>query len=115
MEELVFTPAGLLDLLSQIDELSDVNIGLTETLSGDLELRVGDNTYIISADHATDVPADDDIISDISDINDDAYSEMESSGQVSLDQPIESGIIKELAKTLLVGGIARLTAKYLSK
>ena len=30
MDELVFTPAAIIDLLSQIDELSELDIGVVE-------------------------------------------------------------------------------------
>ena len=39
---------------------------------------------------------------------------MSDSGEVEL-EPINSGIIKQFAKTLLVGGLVRLTSKILSK
>lgn len=112
MDELVFTPASLLDLLSQIDELKDLNVGLTETIDGKIQLQVGDSVYIIG-DSAESIQVDEQVIEDVSNLNEDTYNDLAVSGQFEDDQPIESGIIAELAKTLLIGGVARLTAKYL--
>ena len=47
MENIVFTPASLIDLLSKIDELSEFNVGITETIDGDLQLEIGDSIYSI--------------------------------------------------------------------
>lgn len=112
MDELVFTPASLLDLLSQIDELKDLNVGLTETIDGKIQLQIGDSIYIIG-DSAESIQVDEQVIEDVSSLNEDTYSDLAVSGQFEDDQPIESGIIAELAKTLFIGGVARLTAKYL--
>lgn len=112
MDELVFTTASLLDLLSQIDELKDLNVGLTETIDGKIQLQVGDSIYIIG-DSAESIQVDEQVIEDVSSLNEDTYSDLAVSGQFEDDQPIESGIIAELAKTLFIGGVARLTAKYL--
>ena len=43
-------------------------------------------------------------------MNDQAYEEIATDNETS-DEYIESGILKEIAKTLLVGGIARLVGK----
>lgn len=114
-EEIIFTPAALLDLLNQIDELKGLNLGLTETLDGDIQLQVGDSTYIIntSSEETPDVDVSEDVVETVSNLNEDAYSELEASGNVELDESVESGLIGELAKTLFVGGVARLTAKIL--
>ena len=112
MSELVFTPASLLDLLSQIDELKDLDVGLTETIDGKIQLQVGNSVYIIG-DSAESIQVDEQVIEDVSSLNEDTYNDLAVSGQFEDDQPIESGIIAELAKTLFIGGVARLTAKYL--
>lgn len=115
MQEIIFTPAALLDLLSQIDELKDVNIGITETIDGQIQLQIGNSTYILEADNATEVEVDESVIDAVEDANLYAYEDLADSGQINLDasEPIESGVLKELAKTLLVGGMVRLSAKLL--
>ena len=113
MESIVFTPAGLIEILCQIDELKDLDIGVTETLDGNIQLQVGDSTYEISNDEGT-IPVEQDVVDEIEDINLEAYENLEDNGMLdTYEESIESGIIKEIAKTLLVGGMARLTAKVL--
>lgn len=112
---ILFTPAALLDLLSQIDELKSIDVGITETLDGLLQLQVGNSTYIIDATSATRVSVDSSVLDTVDDANMQAYEELASSGNIELNtlNPISSGVLKELAKTLLVGGMVRLSAKLL--
>ncbi len=112
MDTLVFTPAALLDLFSQIDELSGYEISLTETIDKKLQLQIGDSVYIVGED-AELVSADRDVVSDIDKLNSEAYDELTASDDFTSDQHILSGIVAELAKTLFIGGVARLTSKYL--
>lgn len=111
MDKLLFTPAAVLDLLTQIEELQDYEIGITEELNGQLQLTVGDSVYSI-ADETTEVLVDDTAIEDVEDANMEAYEALSEHGEVDL-LPVESGIIKEVAKTLLIGGLVRLTKKLL--
>lgn len=105
MEEVVFTSVGLVNLLAQIDELSDKNIDLSDN-NGAITLTIGDSSYSIKK--PTDVvEVSGQALSEISDIADDAVNDLDNSS------PIESGIVKEALKTLLVGGAVRLVAKIL--
>lgn len=115
MKELLFTPAALLDLLTQIDELKDVNVGITETLDDSLQLQIGDSIYELSDDSVTDLKVDESVVDAVEDANLTAYENLEDSGEFDVTDsiPVESGIIKEVAKTLLVGGLVRLSAKLL--
>lgn len=118
MDNIVFTPAGLLDLLVNIDELSEYDIGLTETIDHNIQLQIGESIYQLSKSDAEDVVVDDSVVDEVSDINDRAYQELESSGgdvEIQELDDVESGIIKELVKTLLVGGMVRLAGKTLKK
>lgn len=119
MESIVFTPASLIDLLSQIEELNDNAIGISETIDGKIQLNVGESSYIIDTDVATDVIVDEQTVEQVEDTNFEAYESLDESIEVSVpedgDVPIESGIIKELAKTLLVGGLVRLSTNALGK
>lgn len=111
-ESILFTPAAVLDLLCQIDELSHLDIGMTETMDGKFQCQIGDSIYEIDSSNATDIKLDDDIVDKIEDTNEQAYDEIVSEFDDTY-QPIESGIIKELAKTLLLGGMIRIGSKML--
>lgn len=113
MDQLLFTPASVLDLLSKIDELHDVNVGVVEGLDGMLQIQVGQSTYELDDSNAIDVPVDSSTFDLVDDANVDAYEDLGSSGEIELSEPVESGIIKEIAKTLLIGGLVRLTKKLL--
>lgn len=115
MGELLFTPAAILDLLSKIDELKDVDVGVSETSDDHITISVGQSTYLISGDEATTIQVDSDALNQVEDANLDAYQSLSDSGEVELlqDEEIKGGVIKEFAKTLLVGGLVRLTSKLL--
>lgn len=115
MEELILTPSALLDLLLQIDELKDKDIGITETLDGNLQLQIGDTVYTIESDEIVDIPTDVETVETVSEIKDAAYDELEESGEIDNQESIQSGIIGSLAKSLFIGGMARLTADLLKK
>lgn len=112
---IVFTPAAILDLLNQIDELKDYDLGLTETLDGKLQLTVGDSIYEISDETAEEVEVSEEVVDSIEDINEDAYEELAASeGFESIDnQPVEAGLIKEAIKSLLLGGAVKFIKKLL--
>lgn len=107
---LLFTPIAVLDLLSQIDELSDLDISLMDDESS-VSFQIGDSTYTIKDSEATDVPADEETIEQVEDLNNE--SELVSDAEVEEIDDIQSGIIKSLLKTLAVGGLVRLTNKIL--
>lgn len=119
MDELLFTPAAVLELLSNIDELKGVDVGIVETLNNELQITVGSSSYIISADNATTIEVDEDALESVDEANIDTYERLSESGELDVDistdghQNVEGGIIKELAKTLLIGGMVRLTDKLL--
>lgn len=114
MDEIVFTPASLIDILSQIDELKDLDVGISQTSAGDTQLQVGSSTYMIKPDDETKVYVDKSVVEDIEDANLTAYENLSDEFDVTADsQTIESGIIKELVKTLFIGGMVRLAAKTL--
>ena len=52
MDELVFTPVAVLDFLSQITELQDYDITLTESNNGLLQITIGSSVYTIDTSHA---------------------------------------------------------------
>lgn len=104
MEEVVLTSVGILELLSQIDELSDYDIDVTDN-NGKITISIGDSIYDIQKPSNT-VEVPEEAVAEIADIADDAVSDIEPT-----DTTIESGIIKEALKTLLLGGAVRLISK----
>ena len=114
MEELLFTSASILDLLSSIEELADLDIHLEETSSG-INITIGDSTYEINAKDAEEVEVPSEAVEEIADIADGAYEDLESQGASIDSEPIEGGPIKNILKTLLLGGMVKMTAKMLKE
>lgn len=112
MDEIVFTPAAVLSLLTQIEELKDYDIGIKDGIAGRLQVTIGNSVYDVDTGSSVEVVVDEEAVADVEDANQDAYSSLSDSGEVEL-EPINSGVIKQLAKTLLVGGLVRLTSKLL--
>lgn len=113
MDNVVFTPASVLSLLTKIDELKDVNIGMTETMDGKLQLSVGESVYELEPEVDTSVQVDDSVVDKIEDVNQQTYEDLAEAGEVELQEEITGGVLKEIAKTLLLGGMVRLTGKML--
>ena len=117
MSQTLFTPAAVLDLLTQIDELKEKMISVSETLDGNLQIEIGESTYLVEpTDLQTTLELDEEDIEEVEDLSEIAYQELSESGEVALEpvEPVESGIIKEFAKTLLIGGLVRLAGKKIS-
>ena len=115
MDQLVFTSSSIIDLLSQIEEFKDLDISISH--SGDIiELKIGDSVYSLATNNATDIEVPSDVVYEVQDVNDDAYNNMSSDIFVTDDsEVVESGVLKEIVKTLLVGGMVRLTSNILKK
>ena len=111
---LLLTPASLVDFLSQIDELSEKSISLNSD-NGYIEVSIGEATYRIRPQDEVNVPVSVDDIDEVNDAADDTYDELVDNGYIENSDEIESGIIKELIKTLAIGGMVRLAAKKLKK
>lgn len=115
-EQIMFTPAAVLDLLSQIEELSDVPVGLAETVDGKIQIAVGDSTYIIDNENVSSVDVDLEVVDVIDEANLEAYQDLVDSDTVEYvddEEPIQGGIIKEGIKSLLLGGLVRFAGKHL--
>ena len=113
--EILFTPASLLDLLSQIDALAGYDLSLAETIDGEIQLVIGEDAYIIETNEcAVDVEVEDDVVEEIAEVNETAYEELGDNvydvNDVELDDEtaIEGGLLKEFAKTLALGGVVRI-------
>lgn len=113
-EQILLTPSALFDFLSQIEELKDKEISL-DTSAG-IELNIGTSSYSIDTSKAEEFEVEEETIEDIQEVNDNALDEICEDDRADIeDEPVEGGIIKELAKTLLVGGLVRLSAKLIKK
>ena len=111
---IIFTPAALFDLLNQIDELADYNIEMKEASDDKLQLIIGDSTYEISSEFTEEVKAPEEVIDAIEDINEEAYEDLAESGNFEVSPDVvESGIVKEAIKSLLLGGAIKLIKKLL--
>lgn len=115
MEELLFTSASLLDLLSNIEELKDKDLDIQESSSG-VTITIGETSYEIKSSDATEVEVDESIIEEIDSITTEAYEELSTDGvQVDDKEDVQGGPIKELLKTLFLGGMVKMTAKMLKQ
>lgn len=112
--QILFTPSSLVDFLTQVDELKDVNIGVNDD-GEKVSISIGDSTYEINPKSFTDIDVSDDDVDQVCQANESNYDELEESGSIEIDDSVESGIIKQLLKTLAIGGIVRLAAKELKK
>jgi len=125
-QETLFTAAAVLDLLRQIDELSDKDIDVFDNQSFAL-ITIGDNQYHIDYNTAEEVEVPEEAVDEVTDIIEDTYDELGASGveyeevtdlEVNEDgklDVVEGGIIKEALKTLAIGGLVRLTGKLVGK
>lgn len=114
--EILFTPASILELLASIDELKDHELSITETIDNKIQLQIDDSVYIIDTEEkSSEVKVDENVVDEISEINEQAYQELIENDNMVINEnePIEGGILKELAKSLLLGGMIKLTKKLL--
>lgn len=120
-EQLLFTSAAVLDLLSSIDELADKDIHLSEN-DNNVTIQIGESEYVIADRNAVDIEVPPEVVDEVDEITSDAFEELSADGvDVDLDddtysdEVVEGGPIKQIAKTLLLGGMLRLSAKLLQK
>lgn len=115
MDELLFTSASILDLLSNIEELKDKDLDIQESSSG-VTITVGDVAYEIKSSEATEVEVDESVIEEIDNITAEAYEELSVEGvDVSDMEDVQGGPIKSLLKTLFLGGMVKMTANMLKE
>ena len=118
MDDLLFTPAALLSVLLKIEELKDHDIRIYQTLDGDVQLQIDDSVYSLEPENETVIDVEESDLEAVEDANMEAYSDLKEEGEdVSVEiseEPIQSGIIKEALKSMLLGGMIRLSKKILS-
>lgn len=115
MDELLFTSASVLDLLSNIEELKDKNLDIEETSSG-VTITIGEIAYQVKSSQAAQVEVDEAVIEEIDNITTEAYEELSTQGvAVNEQEGVQGGPIKSLLKTLFLGGMVKMTAKMLKE
>ena len=114
--EIIFTPSSVLDLLTKIDELSEYDIGMTETFDNNIQLTIGESVYNLVPESDDSIEVSENVVSEVSEINQDTYESLSEDSNISVqyeEQTIESGLIKEAIKSLLLGGMIKLSSKLL--
>lgn len=114
--EILLTPAALLDFLRQVDELADKDIAVDDTGSA-LNITIGDSSYSIDLNQAEEVEVPETVVDEVAEINETTYEELDDVEytEISDEEVVEGGIIKEALKTLAVGGLVRLAGKIMGK
>lgn len=113
--EILLTPAALLDFLRQVDELADKDISVDDTGSA-LNITIGDSSYSIDFNQAEEVEVPTEVVDEVAEINENTYEEIDDVEYTAVsdeEEVVEGGIIKEVLKTLAVGGMVRLAGKVL--
>ena len=110
---IVFTPAALLEVLTQIDELRDHDISVTETLDNKIQIQIGDSIYQIDPEGIEDVEVSEDVLDSVEEINEDAYQNLVESDEFESERIVEAGFLKEAIKSLLLGGAIKLIKKLM--
>lgn len=116
---LVLTPSALLAFLTEIEELKDYEISISEG-DDEIEVQIGQSVYSIESPEHSTVEVSESAVNEIEDLNEDGYEELSENEDVNIVEDIEGdrvngGIIKELIKTLAVGGLVRLTKDAIMK
>lgn len=112
---IIFTPASLLEILDQIDELKDYNIGVTETFDNKIQIQIGDSIYQVETEGTEEVEVPQETIDKVEEVNEDAYENLVDGADFEEinEEVVEGGIIKEAIKSLLLGGAIKLIKKLL--
>ena len=115
-EEIVFTPSAILHLLTEIEELKDKEVGLTELSDGNLQISIGESIYNIETHStSTEVEVDEEVIEIVDQENQDTIEQLADSDEFEISEQttIESGLLSGVVKSLLLGGMIRLAPKLL--
>ena len=115
MSNLVLTPSALFAFLSEIEELEGVEIVLDDSKEDQLVVNIGDSSYVLDASQSAEVEVDEDVIEEIEEANQEGYDELGNEVEDVIQEEVEGGIIKELIKTLALGGLVKMTKHALEK
>ena len=107
--KLILTPSGLITFLSQIEELDGKDtLGIQESDNG-LTVFIGDSVYQLNSELNSEVEVADEVVDELEHIDTEGYDDLGDEFEEYPDEDIEGGIIKELIKTLAIGGLVRMT------
>ena len=115
MSNLVLTPSALFAFLNEIEELEGVEIVLDDSKEDQLVVNIGDSSYVLDASQSAEVEVDEDVIEEIEEANQEGYDELGNKVEDVIQEEVEGGIIKELIKTLALGGLVKMTKHALEK
>ena len=113
--EILLTPAALLDFLRQVDELADKDISVDDTGSA-LNITIGNSSYSIDFSQAEEVEVPTEVVDEVAEINETTYEEIDDVEYTEVsdeEEVVEGGLISEALKTLAVGGLVRLAGKIM--
>lgn len=115
---LVLTPSALLTFLAQIEELKTTEISLVEDEDA-IRVQIGDDTYVLESPQTSEVEISEDAVEELDSLNEEGYEQLAEDEDINLEdvsgEEVEGGVIKELIKTLAVGGLVRLTKDAILK
>lgn len=115
---LVLTPSALLTFLAQIEELKTAEISLVEDEDA-IRVQIGDGTYVLESPQTSEVEISEDAVEELDSLNEEGYEQLAEDEDINLEdvsgEEVEGGVIKELIKTLAVGGLVRLTKDAILK
>lgn len=114
MSDIILTPSALLGFLSQIEELQDKEINFSES-NDKLIVMIDSNQYVIDASGAPEIEIDEESFEQVEDANENGYDELDDDIEEVGVEEVEGGIIKELIKTLALGGLVKMTKHALQK
>lgn len=108
-ESKVLTISGLISFLSEIEQLKGIDMQVSEDENG-WSIAIGEDIYRLESENEIEV--DSDIVDSIEEIDEEGWDEVP---DVVEEEPVEGGVIKELLKTLAIGGLVRLTKNAIQK
>ena len=112
MEETkVLTISGLAALLSEIEQLKDLDISVSEEANS-ITISIGDDVYTIESPDESIVEVEGNVVDSVDEINEECWDDI-SDVVEEYEEPVEGGVLKELIKTLAIGGLVRLTKNAL--
>lgn len=114
MSDVLLTPSALLAFLNQVEELKGKEINFYES-DNEISVSIDANTYVLDASDSVELSVDEASYEEVETANEDGYAEIGEDIEEIESNDIKSGIIKELVKTLALGGLVRLTKHALEK
>lgn len=110
---LVLTTSGLMTFLAEIEQLNGLDLAIEEVDNG-LQISIGDDVYTLETKAESVVEVAPEAIDDIDNIDEEGWDEISDTFNDAV-EPVEGGIIKEVLKTLAIGGLVRLTKNAIAK